>query len=306
MKDNIVTVIGSLNFDIIFKQQRLPQVGETLMADHVACTGGGKGANQAVQCAKLGVTTYMVGAVGQDFFGNFLVSELEKYGVSTQYIQRVTQNTGLAAVNALTDGTIFATISNGANYTLTPEYIDQLRELLAKSKIVILQLEIPLAVVEYIIAVASECGCFIILNAAPALPLSAAALAKVNCLVVNEPEASFYCGATIVDLATAEAHCDELWQKIKDMLIITLGDKGSLLYDGATKLHIPAKQVAVVETTGAGDSYIGALASRLLAGCAYQEAAEFATRVSAITVTEVGAQPAMPDRAKLTAFWAEK
>ena len=215
MKENIVTVIGSLNFDIIFKQQRLAQKGETIIADSSFFAGGGKGANQAVQCAKLGVTTYLVGALGKDAFGDYLVKQLVTYGVNTEYVQRTDENTGLGVVNSLLDGTLVATISNGANYTMSKNRIDEVESLLIRSKIVILQLEIPVDVVEHIIHRAAMHDCFIVLNAAPAVRISDEALAKVNCLVVNEPEASFYCDEEIYDLGSAEKNAKNYLKKLK-------------------------------------------------------------------------------------------
>jgi len=294
MKKDIITVIGSLNYDIIFKQKRLAQKGETYTADSVSTAGGGKGANQAVQCAKLGVATYMIGAVGQDNFGDYLVDELRKYGVHTEYVARSTESTGLGVVNCMEDGTVMATISTGANYTLTTAEIDKVEELIASSKIMILQMEIPIDILEYVIEMGRKHECFIILNAAPAKDIDHTILSMVNCLIVNESEASFYCGVEINDLNSAQEHCEELFAKIKDVLIITLGENGSLVYDGNVQNFVAANKAHVVETTGAGDSYIGAFASKLLEGCNYIEAAKFGATVSAITVSGIGAQPSMP------------
>ncbi|MCY9669535.1 ribokinase [Paenibacillus alginolyticus] len=299
MKENIITVIGSLNFDIIFKQKRLAEQGETLTADSMTTAGGGKGANQAVQCAKLGAQTYLVGAVGSDAFGGYLMKELQLYGVHTDYVQTVEGNTGIGVVNALEDGTLVATISTGANYSLNKSRIDELEPLLKRSKVVILQLEIPIDVAEYAIEKASQNDCYIILNAAPAAPISHEVLSKVNCLVVNEPEATYYCGAAISDLSSAQQHCEKLFEKIKDLLIITLGKGGSLIYNGDEKMHVKAIEVKAKETTGAGDSYIGAFAYMLLEGHGIKEAALFASRAAGLTVTKIGGQPAMPTKAEI-------
>lgn len=301
MKEKMITVIGSLNFDLIFKQKRLAVKGETYPADSMTTAGGGKGANQAVQCAKLGVTTYLVGAVGRDVFGDYLLDGLTQYGVNTDYVKRVDETTGVGVVQALQDGTISATIAKGANDTVTRSQIDEAEPLLVKSSIVILQLETPVSVVEYAIRKAHEHGCYIILNAAPALELSSEALEKVNCLVVNEPEASFYCGAAIHDLDSAKEHCTKLLEQIGDLLIITLGRGGSLLYDGIHKLHVQAAEVEAIETTGAGDSYIGAFACKLLEGKSMAEAAAFASKAAGVTVTKIGAQPGMPTAVELQA-----
>jgi ribokinase len=298
-KDKIITVIGSLNFDFIFKQQRLAKIGETYTADHMTTTGGGKGANQAVQCAKLGAVTYLVGAVGRDVLGDQLVRDLERYGVNTDYVARTDETTGVGVVNALEDGTLMATISKGANYTITTARVDEIDQLLERTSIVILQLEIPVEVVEYAIHKAYAHGCYIILNAAPAAAISTEALAKVHCLVVNEPEAAFYCGTAIDDLESAMQHAPMLYGRIGELLIITLGKNGSLLYNGESMFHVKAAKVDAVETTGAGDSYIGAFACQLLKEQPVDEAARFASMAAGITVTKIGAQTAMPTTREL-------
>lgn len=294
MKENIITVIGSINYDIIFKQKRFAEKGETIAADTVSFAGGGKGANQAVQCAKLGAVTYLVGAIGNDNFGEFILGNLKKDSVNVDNVMVGESSTGIGVVNALEDGTLVSTIFEGANHIINNKNIDEIEHLLKRSKIVILQMEIPIDVVEYAILKAHEHGCFIILNAAPAKEISASALLKVNCLVVNEPEASFYCGETIIDLETAKKNCEILFSKVRDLVIVTLGENGSVIYDGKHKLYIPAKKVNAIESTGAGDSYIGAFAYKLLIGCEYLEAAEFAALAGAFTVTGIGAQDSMP------------
>lgn len=294
VKEDIVSVIGSLNYDIILKQERLPKMGETLTADSITFSAGGKGANQAVQASKLGVRTYMIGAVGKDVFGDYLISSLEKFSVNTDFIKKVDVNTGMGIVNSFNDGKLISTISKGANFSITKGDIDAAKKIIAKSKIIIIQLEIPIDIIEYTCEIASENGCYIILNAAPAKKISDKILEKVNCLVVNEPEASFYSGEEIYDYDSAVKHCDKLFKKIKDLLIITLGENGSILYDGKNIIYVPANKVEVVETTGAGDSYIGAFTSKFISGAGIQEAAKFAALVSSITVMGIGGQDSMP------------
>lgn len=295
MLKEYITVIGSLNYDIIMKQKRLPAVGETYTADSVTFAGGGKGANQAVQCAKMNVNTYMIGKVGNDNFGDYLIGELEKYKVNTEFIQRSDKNTGLGVVNVLNDGSVYATISTGANFDFTEADIDNIDDVIIGSKILILQLEIPTKIVEYIIKMAYENGVYIILNAAPAKEISKDALLMVNCLVVNEAESSFYAGDTITDEQSARNYAHKLLGMVKETIIITLGEKGSLLCENDKLTFIPANKVdKVIETTGAGDSYIGAFAYSKFIDKTNVEACELASRVSSITVTGIGAQPAMP------------
>ncbi len=261
MQEQYISVIGSLNYDILMKQQRLPLKGETYTADSVTYEGGGKGANQAVQCAKLGVPAYMIGKVGRDNFGDILLDKLTTYGVRTDYLERSDRDTGLGIVHVLEDGSVYASIITGANDDIWFEDIDKNEAVIFGSKIIILQMEIPIPIVEYVIHKASERGVYVILNAAPAKAIDLEALKKASCLVVNETEASFYAGEEIFDEVTAIKHAGKLTALTEGLVIITLGKNGSLLCSGGQCVLVPAVKVEnVVETTGAGDSYIGAFA----------------------------------------------
>lgn len=293
-RDHII-VIGSLNYDIVFMQKRLPRRGETLTAESVAFCGGGKGANQAVQCAKLGIDTYLVGKVGHDTFGTFLVQEIERQGVDVRYVEPGTKNTGIASVNALLDGNVYSTISRGANYDITREDIDRAKTAMESSKILILQLEIPMDVVSYALDMAEACGLYVILNAAPAMPIDSGLLAKVDCLVVNEEEAGFYAGRKICDLRTAKESCNYLLDKVRECVVITLGAQGSVLCSRGGTREFPAiVNGSVVETTGAGDSYVGGFAYQRFFDKSPEEACLFASQVAGYTISGMGAQSAMP------------
>lgn len=294
MKNNKVAVIGSLNYDIVLKQERLPEIGETITVNGVSFCGGGKGANQAVQCSKLCLETYMIGSVGNDHFGTVLIDSLKKYKVKTDYIGLAQTHTGLGIVNSFPDGRLLSTISTGANYSLTVEDIERAESIIKKSQIVILQLEIPREVVEYSIKLAKKHNCYVIVNAAPSYNLSEDVMPLIDCLVVNEAEASFYANHEISTVEGALQSCDPLFKQIGDLLIITLGEKGSILYDGTNTFCVSPEKVNVVETTGAGDSYIGAIAYGLINGLSKDEMGKFASKVSSKTVTKIGGQDAMP------------
>ena len=303
MKEKKAVIIGSLNYDIILKQKRLPKIGETFVADSITMCGGGKGANQAVQLSKLGGKAFMAGCVGNDKFGEELLSNLQKHNVNTDNVKLSEKNnTGMGIVNVFDDGKLIATITRGANYDITNSDIDKIKNEIISAQIIILQMEIPIEVIEYVINLASKHDVYIILNAAPACEIKEEVLSKVNCLVVNETDASFYLNKEINDVKSSIENCEELYGKIKDLLIITLGENGSLLYDGKEKLHIKARKAEVTETTGAGDSFIGAFAYKLLNDSSYQEAAEFASLVSSITVTKIGAQDSMPTYEEVKKF----
>lgn len=294
MRDYIC-VIGSLNYDIIMKQKRMPLLGETYTADSINYSGGGKGANQAVQCAKLGIDTIMVGKVGRDSFGDTLVENLEGYGVDCSCIGRSDKPTGVGLVHALEDGSVYASIITGANFDITAREMDGLDELIRNSRLIILQLEIPTPVVEHIIRKAGQYHVYTILNAAPAKEMDRDALRAVDCLIVNETEASFYAGADITDAEKVAEYEDRLRGLTSGTVIVTLGAKGSVLL-GKTGL-VPIAPVTVehvTESTGAGDSYIGAFAYGKWMGMEDAGACGFAARAAAVTVTKIGAQEAMP------------
>lgn len=293
MRDKI-TVIGSLNYDEILKIARLPEMGETFYADDVAFSAGGKGANQAVQAAKLGVPTYMIGCVGKDSNGEILISEAKKYGVNTDRIRRVDEPTGMGVVNALQDGSVFAVIVKGANYAVTKEDIDRAEDLLKESAIVILQMEIPQEINMYAIDKAREAGCKVLLNAAPAADIPEAYLKKVDILVVNEVEAAFYLHSEVDTIEKAKEYALKMSDALGNACIFTLGKEGSVVASAGEAAFIPSKKVDAVESTGAGDSFIGAVGYALIHGMNIVNACEFATRCSAITVCRYGAQPSMP------------
>ncbi len=305
MKNNSIIVIGSLNYDIILKQKRFPKIGETYTADSITFCNGGKGANQAVQASKLGADTIMIGCIGNDNFGTELIKGLEKYKVNINYIRKTDTNTGIGIVNALENGELTATISRGANYDLNIEDINKISDIIRNSKILILQLEIPIKVVEYAIDLASRNEVFVILNAAPASKIDDRVLSKVDCLVVNETEASFYLGIEDGNFEFSEEDCKKLFSKIKKLLIITLGKKGSIIYDGEIMNKIESHKVDAIETTGAGDSFVGAFAYKLLNGSSYLEAAKFSSMVSALTVTKIGAQDAMPTYNEIKKYFSK-
>ena len=294
MSGNYVCVIGSINYDIIMKQKRMPILGETYQADSISYSGGGKGANQCVQCAKLGLPAVMFGKVGDDPFGDTLLKNMKEYGVDCTRIGHSKESTGVGVIHALEDGSVYATIIAGANGDISEEEIDQMDQIIRESRILILQLEIPVKVVEYCIRKASEYGVFIILNAAPAKPVSADALRLVDCLIVNETEAGYYAHTDLENPQMVREHADQLRELCKGTVIVTLGSKGSVLLNENGITEIAPVKVDAVETTGAGDSYVGAFAYGKYHGMSDEDACYFAAKVSAITVTKVGAQEGMP------------
>lgn len=289
-----ITVIGSLNYDVILKIPRLPFKGETLTANGAAFSAGGKGANQAVQAAKLKTPTYMVGCVGTDASADFLVNTAKEYGVNVDYIRKVPGSSGMGVINAVEDGSVYACIVRGANFEVTKEDVDNAMPILKESGVCILQNEIPVEIIAYAIDKAKEAGCIVVLNAAPAIELPEECLSKVDILVVNEVEAEFYCHEKIDSVEKAKTEIKKMAEKYNNNVIFTLGKDGAVAYENGTIEFIPAMKVDAIETTGAGDSYIGAVSHSIIEGKSLIEACKFATKCSAITVCRIGAQPSMP------------
>jgi len=289
-----ITVIGSLNYDVILKIPRLPFKGETLTANGATFSAGGKGANQAVQAAKLKTPTYMVGCVGTDASADFLVNTAKEYGVNVDYIRKVPGSSGMGVINAVEDGSVYACIVRGANFEVTKEDVDNAMPILKESGVCILQNEIPVEIIAYAIDKAKEAGCTVVLNAAPAIELPEGCLSKVDILVVNEVEAEFYCHEKIDSVEKAKTEIKKMAEKYNNNVIFTLGKDGAVAYENGTIEFIPAMKVDAIETTGAGDSYIGAVSHSIIEGKSLIEACKFATKCSAITVCRMGAQPSMP------------
>ncbi|HIR27132.1 MAG TPA: ribokinase [Candidatus Choladousia intestinigallinarum] len=291
---NKIIVIGSLNYDIILKMPRWPKQGETLTAKEAAFAAGGKGANQAVQAAKLGIPVYMAGCVGNDAMGEFLLNTAREYGVRTEHIRQVKGSSGMSVVNAMEDGEVFACIVRGANYEITKEDIDRIAPLWEESGLLILQMEIPQEVNCYAIDQAKEHGCQVLMNAAPAAPLAEEYIKKCDYFVVNEVEAGYYAGKTIDTMGKASTEAQEMSKRYGNTVIITMGKDGAVVSGEGGTWQIPSQEVQAVETTGAGDSFIGGVGYALLNGMDIYAACRFATKCSAVTVCRMGAQPSMP------------
>jgi len=301
MGKNIV-VIGSMNQDIIMKISRMPDLGESMMVDECILAAGGKGSNQAVQAAKLGANVSMIGSVGKDTMGEFLLTEAEKFHVDVTHVKRSNAPTGMADAHVLPDGHLFCTVVKGANFELKTEDVTMAESLLKSADIVILQNEIPREVDYYVVDKAEEFGYKVIYNAAPAREMSRHYIAKCDIVVVNEVEAGFYCGTKIDSVEEAKVEALKMSMEMGNDWIITLGATGSVVASNKEVIFIPSYRVKAIESLGAGDSYIGALAYALLSGLSLFEGCRFATACSALTVMKCGAQIAMPTKIEVEEF----
>lgn len=295
MQNDSVVVIGSINYDLFLSVERLPVLGETAVARDMQSAGGGKGANQAVQCAKLGMKTYMVGAVGRDFMGESLLADLQAAGVDTQYVHKSPFPSGMGIVHVLPDGNVFSTISRGANDSVTPEDVEKAEPLLKKAFALMLQLEVPTETVSCAIRTAHRLGVPVLLNAAPAKAIQPELFSLCDTVMVNEVEAGYYTGQVNTTIVQAMENIVPFAARHQVRTVFTLGALGAVACDrGAAPVHIPAVKTNAVETTGAGDSFAGGYLKAMSAGLSFTDCVRFAAHCSAVTVSRVGGQNAMP------------
>lgn len=297
-------MVGSINMDLVVHVKRHPLPGETLLGSDYQTFPGGKGANQAVAAARSGGRVGMVGCLGNDGFGGQLLQGLIQDGIETGWIKRVEGPSGVAfiAVNAQGQNSII--VAPGSNYRLLPE--DLQAEAFRGAKVVLLQLEVPLPTVIAAARRGQEAGATVILNAAPARALTPQELQDVDLLVVNEFEAGIVGGQRAPQgvqeaLQTAQSLCEQV-----SSVVITLGAAGCVWAEGFSGEpgYLPAFEVDPVDTTAAGDAFVGMLASRLARGEALAPALGWASAAGALATTREGAQPSLPTLAEVESFLA--
>ncbi|MHC8400247.1 ribokinase [Pseudomonas sp. MDT1-17] len=300
-----VVVIGSLNMDLVTRAPRLPRGGETLIGESFATVSGGKGANQAVAAARLGAQVSMVGCVGSDAYGEELRGALLAEQIDCQAVSTVDDSSGVALIVVDDNSQNAIVIVAGANGALTPAVIDRFDAVLQAANVIICQLEVPDATVGHALKRGRELGKTVILNPAPASrPLPADWYASIDYLVPNESEASALSGLPVDSLASAETAATRLIAMGADKVIITLGAQGSLFANGKSFEHFPAPKVRAVDTTAAGDTFVGGFAAALAAGKSEAEAIRFGQVAAALSVTRAGAQPSIPTLSDVQAFKA--
>jgi ribokinase len=295
--NEIITVIGSSNTDMVVKSKRLPAPGETIIGGEFGMYPGGKGANQAVAAARLGGNVHFVGKRGNDIFGTQASSLLNDEGINTSYFSTDPDlPSGVALISVDEKGENCIVVASGANAAITPKDLEAVKPLIEKSSIVLLQLEIPIETVEYAATIASDRGVIIILNPAPAQTLSSSLLKKISIITPNETEAEILTGIPITDISTAEQAAMALKEKGVQTVIITLGADGALVYHQNQFTKVDTVPVVAIDTTAAGDVFNGALAVSLADGNTVEDAARYACKAAAISVTRMGAQSSAPTK----------
>lgn len=308
-----VTVIGSLNMDIVVEADRAPLAGETVLGRAVHLLAGGKGANQAVALARLGARTAMIGCLGQDAFGEQLLQGLQAEGIRPEGIRFVADApTGTAQI-VLAQGDNRIIVVPGANDRCSPDDILRHEALIDQADAVLLQLEIPLETVEAAVSMARSRGKLVILNPAPVRELPDSLLKQVDVLTPNETELARLAGMTdghpaapggdSADPASRRAAMQALIDRGVRCVITTLGPDGAVCLDArGHEEKVDGHRVEAVDTTGAGDCFNGALAHALASGRPLAEAMAFANRAAALAVTRLGAQTGMPTLAEVERF----
>ncbi|MDL4841830.1 ribokinase [Aquibacillus rhizosphaerae] len=293
-----IVVLGSLNMDVVVSADRAPLPGETIHGKHVLYLPGGKGANKAVGIKKLGGKVQMVGAVGNDMFGNQITEQLKRYNLDTNYISTVsTVPTGIANIVHLPNDNSIIVIP-GANGECTPNQLQSLEQLVEQADILLMQLEIPLETVAFALKIAKKNQVETILNPAPATQLSDELLELVDYITPNETELEVLVGSKVsFDKKNLEKVFEKWHDKHQTKLIVTLGEKGCAYWCEDQLMIVPAYKVnQVVDTTGAGDAFNAALAYGLSQDWPIANIVAFAVTGSALAVTKFGAQEGMPTK----------
>lgn len=294
MKSKIY-VIGSSNTDMVVKSNFLPKPGETVIGDTFLMNPGGKGANQAVSACKLGADVTFITKVGNDMFGKKAVNNFKKIGIKTDYI-RIDKNnsSGVAIIMVDKSGENSISVAPGANNSLTIKDVNFIEEKLKADDYVLIQLEIPKTVVEYLIEICNKLKVKLILNPAPFQKISDYHLSQVNTITPNEIETEYLSGIKVKDKETAKKASEILINKGIKNIIITMGEKGAFYKSSSFEGLIPTKKVSVIDSTAAGDTFNGALVAGLSMKMDMLTSIDFANNAATYSVTKLGAQSSAP------------
>ncbi|WGE62886.1 ribokinase [Actinobacillus equuli subsp. haemolyticus] len=297
-------VLGSVNADHVIRVPYFPKAGETLKGGNYHIAYGGKGANQAVAAARVRDTSLVdvdfIACIGADDIGRAMKQAFVQDGINPEHIVEVAdQMTGIAMIQVADSGENSIVISAGANAKLDESVVAQHQATIESADCLLVQLETPLQAVEKALKIAKAHHTQVILNPAPAQPLSDEILANIDMITPNETETALLTGVQVIDEQTAQQAADVFHQKGIQTVLITLGAKGAFLSENGNGEIIAGFKVTPVDTTAAGDTFNGALAVALLEGKSMRDAVMFAHKASSISVTRMGAQSSIPTRAEL-------
>jgi ribokinase len=299
-----IAVIGSANTDLVTFADRFPRAGETIFGQRFDMGFGGKGANQAVAARLCGAEALMIAKVGDDVFGEATIRNFNSYGIDTRHVQVVPGvSNGVAPIFVDPSGQNRIIVVRGANEHLAPADVDAAAAELAQVDTIILQFEVPLPTIYHTVRFARDKGVRCIVNPAPALPADLPSLVAVDYFIPNETEAETLTGLPVKTLEDAQACAAALLARGFRRVVLTLGARGSLVAGSEGSVHVPAFAVDAIDTTGAGDAFIGSLATLLAEGLPERDAVAGANLYAAMSTRKVGTQKSFPDRA---AFDAER
>ena len=302
-----IAVIGSANVDLTTFTDRFPKPGETIFGQKFDLGFGGKGANQAVAARLCGAEVFMVARVGSDLFGPATIENFKKLGIDATHVKQVEGlSSGVAPIFVDPSGQNRILVVKGANDALKPADVDAAAETLKTADCIVLQFEIPLETVYYTVAFARKHGVRCIVNPAPAQHVDLLALANLDYFVPNESEAETITGIAVHGVDDAKRCAGELVNGGIRRVIITLGSKGCLLAGIHSSEHVPAFPVKSIDSTGAGDAFIGSFAVFLAEGIPEQEAVRRANLYAGLSTTGVGTQKSFYDRQHFDAEWKSR
>jgi ribokinase len=300
-KTPAICVVGSINMDLVFRTPRMPAIGETISGHEFVQIAGGKGANQAVAAARSGAQTTMFACVGDDAYGQQSLAGLSQDGINTSHINIVPHcATGVAGIFVDDQGRNSIVIAPGANAKLQPDHLNA--SVIEQAQLLICQCESPVATIKAAMQIAHQHGVQVVFNPAPAIALPDDIFSLVSYLIVNETEAGQLSGAVVTDTASAKTASQLLLQRGIQCVLLTLGEQGVCVATQAEFHHIPGINVRVVDTTAAGDTFVGAFATAIGQGMNALDAATEAQYSAALTVTKLGAQSSIPHRIEVEQF----
>jgi len=300
MKDKFILVLGGINMDFVIRTKTVPRRGETLIGSDFSIIPGGKGANQAVCVNRLGGRAVLGGCLGNDSLGQELKQGLKQEGVITEYI--VTddeEHSGATIIIVDEDGDNSIILDPGANMKFLPSKAFCLQEVLPRVNIVLSQLEIPIQTIDFVFGKAKQLGITTVLDVGPASPLPSSLLHNTDILSPNQTELETLLKHEIKNLDEAKRGAEELLDWGVKAVILKLGEQGSYLLTEKERSYFPAFKVKAVDTTAAGDAFMGALCLRLSEGESLPQAIEFANLAGACAVTKMGARPSLPTREEM-------
>lgn len=299
-----VAVVGGINIDLVIQVARFPEPGETILGGDLETIAGGKGANQAVAAARLGAEVAMVGRVGDDVFAGRLKQNLDEAGVDVSHVSgSVDTASGVALIMVDKKGQNNIVVASGANAKVTPEDVEGAAEVITTADVLLLQLEIPLKSVRRAAELAHEQGVKVVLNPAPARNLPAEFLSLIDILIPNEIETNALSGKPTTSPEEIKVAMAELRSLGVETVILTAGELGAFLAEAAGDRRFPAfSPKQVVDTTAAGDAFVGGLATAIGEGKRLSEAVPWGNAAGALAVTRAGAQPSLPSRTEVEAL----